>query len=215
MPLNPEDDQGGRERRTLPLQQITSIIATALGTMLVTVTGAWAWQNSEPQVPGGLRNVGPAHGPVHEVPGGLRNVGPPADEGAFEPAVDGIVQAAAGVSVTWVLVLLAVTALVAGASGYWLRAARLTLRSSTTGNRRWEGTAMTTTAGELVAQAKQHIRNLTVDELPLSWTPTRSPWWTSANPNRFSSTLEDPPGAILAPRGTLKFWTDPTGRDPT
>lgn len=94
--------------------------------MLVSVTGAWAWQNSEPEVPGGLRHVGPAPGPVHEVPGGLRNVGPPADEGAFQPAVDGIVQAAAGMSMTWVLVLLPITALVAGASGCWLRATRLT-----------------------------------------------------------------------------------------
>ncbi len=124
--------------RTLTLQQIISIIATALGTMLVSVTGARAWQNSEPEVPGGLRNVGPAPSTVHEVPGGLRNVGPPTDEGAFEPAVDGIVQAAAGMSMTWVLVLLAVTAVVAGASGYWLRAMRLTSdrkRPATSGGR--------------------------------------------------------------------------------
>lgn len=107
------------------LLTIMSLLTTAIGTLLLTATGAIARQTSGQEVPGGLRNVGPGRAPAHEVPGGLRNVGGPGTDAAVDPGgAEAAVQAVAGISLTWVLALLAVSALLGVALGYGLRAAR-------------------------------------------------------------------------------------------
>lgn len=124
------------------IRNIIAIFTTLVGTLLLTATGAIAWQSSGQevpgglrnvgpgaagsagQVPGGLRNVGPAAGPAHEIPGGLRNVGPATGDAGVEPATDAAVQATAGISLTSMLLLLALTAAVAAVAGYGVRAAQ-------------------------------------------------------------------------------------------
>ncbi len=68
---------------------------------------------------------------------------------------------------------------------------------------------MAKTAAEMVAEAKQRVENLTVDQ-------------AAAEFERGDALLVDPrepgerqehgaiPGAVTAPRGMLEFWADPT-----
>ncbi len=68
---------------------------------------------------------------------------------------------------------------------------------------------MNTTAGELVAQAKQHIRNLTVDEVAAALDTDTVTLVDIREPEEVERDGQIP-GAILAPRGMLEFWADPT-----
>lgn len=68
---------------------------------------------------------------------------------------------------------------------------------------------MSTTAAQLVAEAKQHVRNLTVDEVAaeiqdndLLLVDIREP-----EERRNKGYI---PGAVSAPRGMLEFWADPS-----
>ena len=68
---------------------------------------------------------------------------------------------------------------------------------------------MAKTAAELVAEAKQRVENLTVDQVATELergdvllVDLREP-----NEREQSGTI---PGAVAAPRGMLEFWADPT-----
>lgn len=68
---------------------------------------------------------------------------------------------------------------------------------------------MTTTAAELVAQARQHIRNLTVDEVATALDSHTITLVDIREPEEIQRDGQIP-GAVLAPRGMLEFWADPT-----
>lgn len=68
---------------------------------------------------------------------------------------------------------------------------------------------MTTTVTSLVSRARQHIRNLTVDEVAAALDRDDVTLVDIREPDEV---LRDGtiPGAVLAPRGMLEFWADPT-----
>lgn len=68
---------------------------------------------------------------------------------------------------------------------------------------------MTTTVGDLVAQAKQHIRNLSVDEVATAM-DTEPVTLVDIREREEVEREGRIPGAVLAPRGMLEFWADPT-----
>lgn len=67
---------------------------------------------------------------------------------------------------------------------------------------------MATTAGELVARAKQHIRNLSVDEVATALDTATVTLVDIREPEEVRREGKIS-GAILAPRGMLEFWADP------
>lgn len=68
---------------------------------------------------------------------------------------------------------------------------------------------MTSTAAELVTEAKKHIRNLTVDEVGTALDAGSVTLVDIREPDEVQRDGQIP-GAVLAPRGMLEFWADPT-----
>lgn len=68
---------------------------------------------------------------------------------------------------------------------------------------------MPTTAGELVAEARRHIRNLSVDEVATALDLDHVTLVDIREPDEAHRDGVIP-GAIHAPRGMLEFWADPT-----
>lgn len=93
----------------------TRIIGTAISTALLWITAAGA-ALARP-----VEGI-PGWQPATEIPGELRWNGGPAEAGTAESAGELVAQA--GVPVGWLLGAVVVTALIAGAAGYLLRARR-------------------------------------------------------------------------------------------
>ena len=68
---------------------------------------------------------------------------------------------------------------------------------------------MATTASEMVANAKQHIENLTVDQVARELESGEALLVDLREPEERAQ-HGSIPGAIHAPRGMLEFWADPT-----
>lgn len=68
---------------------------------------------------------------------------------------------------------------------------------------------MPATATELVSDAKKHIRNLTVDEVSAALDTDDVTLVDIREPEEVRRDGQIP-GAVLAPRGMLEFWADPT-----
>ncbi len=68
---------------------------------------------------------------------------------------------------------------------------------------------MTSTAAELVAEAKRHIRNLTVDEVATARDAGSVTLVDIREPDEVQRDGQIA-GAVLAPRGMLEFWADPS-----
>lgn len=68
---------------------------------------------------------------------------------------------------------------------------------------------MPATATELVSDAKKHIRNLTVDEVSTALDTDDVTLVDIREPEEVRRDGQIP-GAVLAPRGMLEFWADPT-----
>lgn len=68
---------------------------------------------------------------------------------------------------------------------------------------------MATTVKDLVSEAKQQIRNLTVDEVAVALDTDDV---TLVDIREADEVRRDGqiPGAVLAPRGMLEFWADPS-----
>ena len=68
---------------------------------------------------------------------------------------------------------------------------------------------MATTASEMVANAKQHIESLTVDQVARELESGEALLVDLREPEERAQ-HGSIPGAIHAPRGMLEFWADPT-----
>lgn len=68
---------------------------------------------------------------------------------------------------------------------------------------------MTSTAAGLVAEAKERIRNLSVDEVAAALDTDAVTLVDIREPEEVQREGRIP-GAVMAPRGMLEFWADPT-----